>query len=234
MPELDFIGTWAVSLTSGTPFGVDTQITISEDPNSITFVPSASRGALEMQYDQALDMLRIDGISGLDSSLYLAVYRDPEVAYRALYGVAMIGDALVTFGAAADQTPTTSSSGSTGSPVVPAPAYIVRSASGSQFGLGSRLEFVSEEEGANLTIVDIIGRRLLAPGLGWVGPTTLQGLELVNVQGRPVPLGLQCSFVEIDGRKVCFGLSVAGDPENSGVWGADEEEPPSPEPGEKR
>lgn len=233
MSERDFFGTWTVSLTAGTPFGAKTRITITEgDPTSITFDPPVSGGDLEMSYVDALDMLQVQGIEGIDSSLFLAVYLDPEVAYRSVYGVATVGSALVTFAAAANETLLVSSTPSTGSPVSMPATFIVRSASGCEFGLASRFDFrfdlrsVGEEVG--LTIVDVIGRVLLPPALSWVSPTTLRGLGTVTEE--KIPMALQCSFVELGGRKRCFGISVVGDPENSGVWGADEEEPPAPGP----
>ncbi|MEM7051940.1 MAG: hypothetical protein AAF604_19895 [Acidobacteriota bacterium] len=237
MAEQDFLGVWRVWLTAGIPFGLGTEITIDSQNGvlSVTTEPEVGEG-LQITYWESDDQMRITGLP-MTPELVLAHYRDPDptIDYRALYGAALMEAtdlkqsrlALCYADHVADTT--TSTSGERQAPTNPwgnDQIWKVQASSGSQFGIGSTVTL--GEGNSVLSISNVFGEAIPpVPTMQYVAESgALRGELPANEHPRIV---VQCSIADFDGDQRIFGVGVIGDPEASGVWGGDEEDPPQGE-----
>ena len=236
MPRQDFNGNWTVSHTSGTPFGIGAEIDITETGASL------DGKDLVIVYDKANDVVLISGIDGMQT-LVLAVFKDRAsegemVGYRAIYGGGLSNaqsddgaPRLVTCAAQTDPTGLTLDEFRTDTEV-PTKTFTITTTSGTQFGVASNVSLqAGEDQGTgNLTITNALDQPALDLEIRQINGTdaTFKGTDPETVVGETPRLSVQISLVQLpeDGASRIFGIEVVGDPENSGVWGGDEDDPP--------
>ncbi len=235
MPQQDFLGLWTVRRTSGTPFGVGTEIDIGESGENLTATVNGQAHSITYLSDAKL--VQIDGIEGMES-LMLAVFRDPPTGYRAVYGgglsIARNSSARIVVCAAETDPTTLAPEAFKENSEVPSKWFKVVTTSGTQFGVGSSVELqpVAGAESGTLTITNALDELALALEIRQVDGTTgtFKGTnpEAIVKGDTTIPLSVQFSVVQLDEQNPprIFGIQVVGDPENSGVWGGDEEDPP--------
>ncbi|MEM1179512.1 MAG: hypothetical protein AAGM22_14285 [Acidobacteriota bacterium] len=231
MQLANFVGTWNVQLTAGTPFGYGTTIDIQDNEGTptVAFDPPVPSSELSATFVPEEDALEIVGINNL-SALRIGLYTDPDAqtGYRALYGTGLASSSgrveqSVAFTAVlAKQTPEPPLSATAGTAT--AGAFKVRASSGSQFGVGSDIQLAVAPESAVFMVTSALGSALspitLVPVDG--NSLVLRG-ETVSANGlRTI---VQCTVMTLNNRRRLCGIAVVGDPESSGVWAADEVDP---------
>ncbi len=238
MPQEDFIGLWTVSRTSGTPFGIGAEFNIEEADDTLT--AGLNGQALTITYDAVTNVVTLDGIEGMET-LKLAVYKDPSTGYRAIYGGGVSitkneQERLVTCAAETDPISLPPEEFQADSEVT-SQWFKVSTTSGTQFGVGSTVELKPNDPSnpnGLLLIKNVLGQPALELEIQPVAlaETTFKGTHpdaVVEGGSKTVSLSVQFSLIQLDkdGPTRIFGIQVVDDPENSGVWGGDEEDPPS-------
>ena len=236
MPQDDFIGTWTVSRTSGTPFGIGAEFDIEKVDDKLK--ADLNGQALTISYEEITNVVTIDGIEGMES-LMLAVYKDPSTGYRAIYGGGLsisrnAQERLVTCAAETDSIALPPDEFQANSEVT-SQWFNVSTTSGTQFGVGSTVELQPNPSNPSglLLIRNALGQPALELEIQPVAraETTFKGTHpdaVVEGGSETVSLSVQFSLIQLDetGPTRIFGIQVVDDPENSGVWGGDEEDPP--------
>ncbi|MCG8460312.1 MAG: hypothetical protein MI919_28855 [Holophagales bacterium] len=246
----DFYGQWQVWQTAGTSFGLGDLLTLGglDGELSVAFDPPVSSPDLQVRYDASRDQVEIEGLPRT-RRLVIARYVDPsDYDYRALYGAAKMDgtgrlpERMATFSAvyyAALSAPWQYD------PTAPSEVtltgsdfdgnWVVKSTSGSQFGIRSAVSV--KAAGGDVHITSALLATVPTPEVmafdqesgtlgGKIDATESNPQTVIQLAQAPLPSASGGTTRSL------FGLAVVGDPENSGVFGGDEEDPaPQPNPG---
>ncbi|NJL29367.1 MAG: hypothetical protein HC897_16505 [Thermoanaerobaculia bacterium] len=234
-----FLGTYRVTTTYGTQFGLDTEVVIgsSEAGLEVQIRPPGrtSPESLPATYDAEAETLQL-ALAEPAAQMFIARVR--EVDYRAIYGVVVFEPTddrpvrrLAVWGAnllvAEFAEP---------NPTVTNPArqelfrgiYRIKATAGAQFGVGSTLEVgeVLPDGTQSLSIVNALGQELAdTPQLSYDAATGSLGGP-TTPQGSPVKIRMSLAAIpDTTGAtiNVVYGLSLVGDPEQAATWAGDDD-----------
>ena len=236
----DFYGTYQVQTASGTEFGLDTSVVISEgdsDGASVQFtLPSTTETkTLSATYDDTTEALRIELEAQNARVMFISRFVDPTpgVSYRAIYGIVLMEEIegqvrRSPVWSAKLMTPSVGDSQPTGTPMQPGSftgTYRVRTTADTQFGLSSVITIDSRE----IEIVNGLGTSVLTAPLSYEPETaSLIGSAQSPAESPEVPVTIAMSLAIEGDTKYLYGTFVIGDPEQGGTYGAEEDDPDDP------
>ena len=245
-----FEGTYDVQLSSGTPFGLDTQVDVilDGDKTLVRFRPPDSTQSItqEATFDARNQSLRLE-LERPYEVMFISRFAPPTGAaqifgegYQAIYGLVVLENRpelpvrrnAVWSAESLEQPP------SVPGPPVANPiqvqdflgTYRLRTTSGTQFGISTQVRIFEVDGGPRISSTDFFGRVLELTDVQLVAETgSLLALDQIEIGGTPQPAFFQVSIAEDAGQggrldKAIYGVTIVGDPEQTGIWGGDDEE----------
>ena len=248
----DFDGGYEVTTSSGTQFGIGTEVQIWHQTNdSVLVIFQSPLGMTQLSgtYDDQADALRLPIQNG--EVMYISRYvdSDPSKAYRSIYGIVIntnpAADARIYLPVWSALPPDAQSTGSSGNPLGStdslAPSdfvgeYFIRTTADSQFGVVSTVSITESESGSDLDldVTNALGNSVLSTELSFdsdtvsvIGETTGTVSDPDSPDGtRDVRLVFAMSIAtEVTNgveTKYGYGIVTVGDPEQGGTFGGEE------------
>lgn len=245
----DFEGRYQVKLTSGTQFGIGTEVEIKADPAAgvggveVVFHPPGQHPVREAgTYDAARECLQLS-LEAPERVMLISRFYDPRFDYRGLFSIVVVDEAAP--GGPAFRFCTWSAARPSVEPgavrqeaaerrageATAGRSYVITSTANTQFGFLSRLT-VGAEGVRPLGIVDAAGASVSPMPALEHDPDThcLWGsIDLPafgsDGEGEPLTVWVREGVVELDGEllSLLYGLSYVGDPDQAGTFGGQEE-----------
>lgn len=240
----DFQGRYQVKLTSGTQFGIGTEVEVKADPAAgaagvevVFHPPGQSPVSVGGRYDADRERLELT-LKAPERVMLISRFYDERFDYRGLFSLVVVdqpgaGGPAYRFCTWSAARPSTEAPAAVQAAVrrkAGADAgrgYVITSTANTQFGFLSRLT-LGAEGFRPMGIVDAAGAPVSPMPSLELDPDTrcLWGsTQLAGAESEPLTVWVSEGRVEVDGAplSLIYGLSYVGDPDQAGTFGGQEE-----------